>query len=50
MGAEEKMKEELREGRLDAERLVDLVVDLQEVLKQAQKRITELERKLRVFS
>lgn len=44
------MKEELREGRLDPERLVDLVFDLQEVLKQAQKRIAELERKLKGFS
>jgi transposase len=50
MDAKEQMKQELREGRLDPERLVDLVVDLREILKKAEKRIAELERKLKGFA
>ena len=50
MDAKEKMKQELREGRLDPERLVDLVVELQQALQQTQRRVAELERKLKGFS
>jgi transposase len=50
MDAKEKMKKDLREGRLDPETLVDLVFQLQETLGRAERRIEELERKLKGFS
>jgi hypothetical protein len=50
MDAKEKLKQELREGRLDPERLADLVVELQQALEQTQKRVAELERKLKGFA
>lgn len=50
MDAKEKMKQELREGRLDPERLVDLIVELQQALQQTQRRVAELERKLKGFA
>jgi transposase len=42
----ERLKEDVRGGRIDAERLVDLVVMLQRRLRESQRRIEELERKL----
>ena len=41
-----RLKEDVRGGRIDAERLVDLVVMLQRRLREAQRRIEELEKKL----
>ena len=48
MGMEDvkRLKEDVRGGRIDAERLVDLVVMLQRRLREAQRRIEELENKL----
>jgi transposase len=40
------LKEDLREGRIDADRLVDLVVTLQRELQEARRRIEALEKKL----
>jgi len=42
----ERLKEEVREGRINADRLIDLVVTLQRHLQEARRRIEELERKL----
>ena len=41
-----RLKEEIRAGRIDADRLVDLVVTLQRQLQEARRRIEELEKKL----
>lgn len=40
------LKEDVRAGRIDADRLVDLVVTLQHALQEARRRIEELEKKL----
>jgi hypothetical protein len=40
------LKEDIREGRIDADRLVELVVTLQRALQEAKRRIEELEKKL----
>lgn len=42
----EQFREDVRQGRIDAERLADLVVMLMRQLQQAQRRIEELERQL----
>ncbi|MEE8243909.1 MAG: transposase [Pseudomonadales bacterium] len=42
----EQFKDDVREGRIDANRLVDLVVTLQRQLQAAKRRIDELEKKL----
>ena len=42
----ERLKDEVREGRIDADRLVDLVVTLQRHLQDARRRIEELEKKI----
>ena len=42
----EQLKEDVREGRIDADRLVDLVVTLQHALQEARRRIEDLEKKL----
>ena len=42
----EQFKDDVREGRIDADRLVDLVVTLQRELQRAKRRIEELEKKL----
>ena len=42
----EQFKDDVREGRIDADRLVDLVVTLGGELQQAKRRIEELEKKL----
>ena len=42
----EQFKDDVREGRIDADRLVDLVVTLQRELQAAKRRIEELEKKL----
>jgi transposase len=42
----DQLKQDVREGRVDADRLIDLVVALQERLEQANRRIEELEKKL----
>jgi transposase len=47
MDAKERMKKELREGRLDPEGLVDRIFDLEQMLERALKRIAELEQKLK---
>src|SRR5947209_3882426 len=40
------LKQDVREGRINAERLVDLIASLQQQLQVAQQRIEELEKKL----
>ena len=40
------LKEDIRAGRIDADRLVELVVTLQRALQEAKRRIEELEKKL----
>jgi hypothetical protein len=40
------LKEDIREGRIDADRLLELVVTLQRALQEAKHRIEELEKKL----
>ena len=40
------LKKDVREGRIDADRLVDVVVTLQRELQEARRRIEELEKKL----
>jgi transposase len=40
------LKEDIRAGRIDADRLVELVVTLQRALQEARRRIEELEKKL----
>jgi transposase len=47
MDASEQLKQQVREGRLDVDRLVDLVVTLQRQLQSALQRIAELEQQLR---
>ena len=42
----ERLKEEVREGRIDADRLIDLVVTLQRQLQEARRQIEGLQRKL----
>ena len=42
----EQFKDDVREGRIDADRLEDLVVTLQRQLQAAKRRIDELEDKL----
>jgi hypothetical protein len=44
MNAIEQLKQDLRDGRIDAERLIDLIVALQRQLEAAQRRIEELEK------
>ncbi len=46
MDAGEQLKEDLREGRIDANRLVDLLVTLQRELQTAKQRIAELEKQV----
>lgn len=46
MDAAEQLKRDFREGRIDADRLIDLLASLQRKLQQAQKRIEELEKRL----
>ena len=46
MDAIEQLKEDLREGRIDAHRLVELMVSLQRKLQTAEQRIAELEKQL----
>ena len=46
MDAIEQLKEDVREGRIDADRLVDLIVTLQRQLQAAKQRIAELEKQL----
>jgi transposase len=46
MDAGEQLKDELRQGRIDADRLVDLIVSVQRELQAAKQRIAELEKLL----
>lgn len=46
MDAGEQLREELREGRIDPARLVDLILTLQRELQAAKQRIAELEKQL----
>ena len=46
MDAREQLKDDVRSGRIDVDRLVDLVVTLQRELQEARRRIEELEKKL----
>jgi transposase len=46
MNASEQLKEDLRTGRIDANRLVDLIGTLQQELQAAQQRIAQLEKQL----
>ena len=46
MDAIERLKQDVREGRIDADRLVDLIVSLQRQLQAAHQRIEELEKKI----
>lgn len=46
MDAIETLKQDVREGRIDADRLVDLIVTLQRQLQAAHQRIEELEKRL----
>lgn len=46
MDASEQVKDDLREGRIDADRLADLIVALQRKLQAANQRIAELEKQL----
>jgi len=46
MDVAEQLKDDLREGRLDPERLVDLIVSLQRQLQASMQRIAELEKQL----
>src|SRR5437870_453122 len=50
MNASEQLKEDLRTGRIDANRLVDLIGTLQQELQAAQQRIAELEKQLAATS
>src|SRR5579872_3665715 len=45
MDAVEQIKQDVREGRIGVDRLVDLIVSLQQQLEQAKQRIEELEKK-----
>lgn len=42
----EQLKQDVREGRVSAERLVELLVSLQQELQSARRRIEELEKKV----
>src|ERR1700684_4096591 len=44
MDAGEQLKDDLRQGRIDANRLVDLIVSLQRELQAAKQRIADLEK------
>jgi transposase len=46
MDAIEQLKQDVREGRIDVDRLVDLIVTLQQQLQAAQQRIAELEKQV----
>ena len=46
MDATEQLQDDLRNGRIDAQRLVDLILTLQRKLQAAEQRIAELERQL----
>jgi transposase len=46
MDVGEQLKEDLREGRIDANRLVDLILTMQRELQAAKQRIAELEKQL----
>src|SRR5436309_2923840 len=46
MHAGEQLKEDLREGRIDPDRLVDLILTQQRELQAAKQRIAELEKQL----
>ena|SRR5437870_12385119 len=46
MDAIDQLKQDVREGRIDAERLIDMIVSLQRQLAAAQQRSAELEKKL----
>ncbi|MBX9677203.1 MAG: hypothetical protein K2X38_00480 [Gemmataceae bacterium] len=46
MDAIEQLKEDLRQGRIDPHRLIELLVTLQRQLEAARQRVEELERKL----
>jgi len=46
MDVAEQLKDDLRDGRIDPERLVDLIVSLQRQLQAAMQRIAELEKQL----
>ena len=46
MDAIEQLKQDIREGRIDLERLIDVIVTLQRQLDAARQRIDELEKKL----
>jgi transposase len=46
MDAIEQLKQDLRQGRIDAQRLIDLMVTLQRKLQVAEQRIAELEKQL----
>ena len=46
MEAIEQLKDDLREGRIDADRLVDLIVALRGQLQASQQRIAELEKQV----
>jgi hypothetical protein len=46
MDATDELKQDVREGRVDADRLIDIVVTLQRQLEAARQRIEELEKKL----
>jgi transposase len=46
MTASDELKNDLREGRIDANRLVDMLMTVQHALQAAQQRIAELEKQL----
>ena len=46
MDAIEQLKEDVRQGRVDVDRLIDVIVSLQRQLEAARQRIEELEKKL----
>jgi transposase len=46
MDAIEQLKQDVREGRIDVDRLVDLIVTFQQQLQAAQQRIAELEKQI----
>jgi transposase len=46
MDAAQQLKQDFREGRIDVDRLIDLLVSSQQQLQQANQRIEELEKKL----
>src|SRR5450432_1861110 len=45
MDAAEQLKQDVRDGRIDMDRLIDVIVTLQRQLEAAKQRIEELERK-----